>query len=516
MKLLNTISKLVSCIFIVAFFSKCDEPDMFTEDLQSDLTLQMDSAANATIFTPDYSNKSSGLNRRNGRNIASEALISAESTFPGYSAERMVDGSQNTTVGSSHSWTNNQPSGGSLPESVTFFFSSGRTVDLISIYTSTGYVLRDYTIYTQAPGSSSWSTLATVNGNTDVQRIHSFSPMVVRAIKITCRRGPDNQYIYGRLNEVEIYETIAVPSLPNISTINGVLVFNSDEDVAATLDYLEYQYDVYDDAFLAAYGHLSDEVIGDTEESIGHNDEQPYIIFEQQHGISSKRAELSAAEEAYLAATPADSYNPNNNPDNAFFGDDEFRTIVNTQGEVKVGNTFYKFYPDGTYFALSTFSQLLSLRNHKMGEKFPENIPNDIEILGDPVDFIILPPNGQCRLNRKERDDKRNGSWRYDYITSIWNHPWQRRIMAKTKSYKKKNNRWKKRRATISAKVWGTGLKSNNCTHEVFMESSTKQKRRKKVKSKVTTSWRIKAFSGEIESSHTHSKVSSYVNILDW
>ncbi|MEM9391857.1 MAG: hypothetical protein AAGA02_15370, partial [Bacteroidota bacterium] len=262
------------------------------------------------------------------------------------------------------------------------------------------------------------------------------------------------------------------------------------------------------------YGHYSDDDIGDVEELVGFNDEQPYIDFEQQLGLFSKRAELSAAEEVWLELTDADLASPAENPDYSFIQDDEVRTILNVHGEVRVGSVFYKFNADGTYFQIPVhfYPELLQLRGYKEGDAIPEHAV----LKGEKEQMIIFPPSEGCRASKRDRGNERNGNWRYDYITSIWNHPWSSRIMAKTKSYKKKRRRWKKRRATISAKVWGTIQLQSNCTFSQYLESSTKTKRRKKVKKYVTKGGgqKIRAFSGDIHSYHNSSKVQSRINTL--
>ncbi len=62
-------------------------------------------------------------------NYARQAVVSAESTYPGYSVSRIKDGSRTTTVGPSYSWANNFPANGKLPESVFLKFTSLKTID---------------------------------------------------------------------------------------------------------------------------------------------------------------------------------------------------------------------------------------------------------------------------------------------------------------------------------------------------------------------------------------------------
>lgn len=68
-----------------------------------------------------------------------------------------------------------------------------------------------------------------------------------------------------------------------------MLGFGSHASVIQALDYLEFKYEQYDDAFLAQYPGRTDDEIATIEESIGYNDEQSYINFENQYGLYSMR-----------------------------------------------------------------------------------------------------------------------------------------------------------------------------------------------------------------------------------
>ncbi len=457
-----------------------------------------------TYFAPQQSAQSGSLN------YAGEAIVSAESTFPGYSVYKINDGNINTTVGPSYSWANNFPGGGSLPESVFLKFGSLKTLNKVNIYTSSGYELQNYSVLYRSSTNGAWVTLFSITGNTSVFRTHSFTDIAVLEVQIRCELGPNHQYIYGRLNEVELFGPVE-PQLPPISVEYGMLVFNSQSDVIQTLDYLEFKYDQYDDAFLAQYPGLDDDQIAAVEEAIGYNDSRPYIDFELQFGIYSKRRVISAAEESWLASTSSEYPNQFENPDYSFIEDDEVRTIINKYGEVKVGSTYYMFNSDGTYYEVQGlyYNELVALRKIKKGDPLP---PHVTLVDTTPISIIVLPT---CRSSVRYRDFERNGDWRLDHITSIWNHPWRSRLMAKTKSYKKVGSKWKKKRATIGAQVWGN-VKNNNCEGGQFLESSYVEKRRRKVKSFVTSGITIRANSGDVQSYHYSGNVGTFNVSLTW
>ena len=143
-------------------------------------------------------------------NKALNAYASASSTFSGYSASKVNDGSRNTTVGGAYSWTNAHTYGGGLggdgklPEYVQLTFNSSTTVSRINMYSSSGYVIRDYQIqYRNAFGQ--WITVVDQNGNTSVSRTHIINPVSTNAIRLYAEKGPNNQSIYARVNELEVY-----------------------------------------------------------------------------------------------------------------------------------------------------------------------------------------------------------------------------------------------------------------------------------------------------------------------
>ncbi len=134
-------------------------------------------------------------------NLARSATASAQSTFRGYSAARINDGSADTTVGPSTSWAN--AAGSRLPQWVDLSFRSAVNMDQVHLYTSAGYPLRDYDV--QLLSGSQWITVAAVRGNTAAFRVHSFAQRAATRVRILCRSGPNHQTIYARINELEVY-----------------------------------------------------------------------------------------------------------------------------------------------------------------------------------------------------------------------------------------------------------------------------------------------------------------------
>ena len=179
-------------------------------DIMSNVGIEAESlSANEVSVT---SSEVSALVVLQSGNIAGQGLASAQSTFPGYDVNNIKDGDRNTSVGGSYSWANGHTytADGRLPQWVQLAYSSEKTFSKVVLYTSKGYVLKDYDI--QVRSGANWITVASQRGNTSVTRIHSFTPTRGTILRVLSLRGPDNQYVYARINELEVFE-----SAPNLA-----------------------------------------------------------------------------------------------------------------------------------------------------------------------------------------------------------------------------------------------------------------------------------------------------------
>jgi hypothetical protein len=285
-----------------------------------------------------------------------------------------------------------------------------------------------------------------------------------------------------------------------------MLAFNSLADVEKAMDYLEYKYEQYDDAFLAQNPGLSDDQYAALEESLSYNDDKPYIDFENQYGISSKRAQITAAEDLWLETNGDDI---TQDPDTTFVPDDELRTILNRYGELRVGTTYYVFNDDGSYYegGAQYYSEIVALRSLKQNQPLPSHIIKHENTLALPFP--------ECKSGKRSADHQPPNaqSWRFKHVTSIWNFPWGGRIIGKTKSQKKVNGKWKKRRTTIGVQVMGDVV-NTNCEGAAYLESEYKLKKRRKVKAKGKSQIPIKTYSGDVTSFHYSEKVYGFNAIL--
>lgn len=138
-----------------------------------------------------------------GTNYAINAKWSATSTFPGYSTDYAHDGDIHAGL-SGHSWTNNwQPPGLVLPQEVNIDLGALRQFSSINVFTSQGYEIGSYDI--DYWNGKEWANLETVSGNNSGVIRHLFPTVVAQKLRFVVRRGPEAQYIYARLNEVQIF-----------------------------------------------------------------------------------------------------------------------------------------------------------------------------------------------------------------------------------------------------------------------------------------------------------------------
>jgi hypothetical protein len=293
-----------------------------------------------------------------------------------------------------------------------------------------------------------------------------------------------------------------------------MLVFASSTAVVQAMDYLEHRYEQYSDAFASQYQGLTDDQLADIEESTGFNDERPFIDFENQYGISSLRAQITAAEDLWLATTAGDE-TAGTDPDDTYMDEVELRTLVNANGEIKVGSLYYVFLSDGSYYAYSG-SQLSAtyLKSLKPDQPLPSNIKFVDNSYNNSVSAIIP---SDCRLAAKNKAFKYNGNWRYKWKVKASDGPFYAggRAKAVTKSYRKKFGHWQKRKATIGAYVYGHVVDALECSTETDIGGLIVEKRRRKVKSKA---WydNQKVIRDIVIGQFWHSKVPDHIRALTW
>jgi predicted GH43/DUF377 family glycosyl hydrolase len=134
-------------------------------------------------------------------NLALGATATASTTYPGYDAARVVDGSPSTGLGEAHSWANEYMA--PMPQWVQLDFDRPTTFGRVDLYTTSGFELREYRLQIWDGG---WVDCdAPVSGNTNVLRTHRFEPVTTTHLRVLCTSGSDQQPTFARINEIEVY-----------------------------------------------------------------------------------------------------------------------------------------------------------------------------------------------------------------------------------------------------------------------------------------------------------------------
>lgn len=140
-------------------------------------------------------------------NLARRAGVTAtaQSSYSGYSPQHVIDGDRNTTVGPAYSWANAHASGvdGRLPQWLEIDLHTPRSFNRIDLYTSAGYPIKNYDI--EAWNGSTWTVIVSQVDNRATMISHDFAEVTASKVRVVGKRGPDNQYVYVRVNELEIY-----------------------------------------------------------------------------------------------------------------------------------------------------------------------------------------------------------------------------------------------------------------------------------------------------------------------
>ncbi|MBN8468878.1 discoidin domain-containing protein [Corallococcus exiguus] len=142
-------------------------------------------------------------------NLALMGNTSASSTYclgaieNCYSPNRVNDGSRDSTLNGIHSWTN--ANGAALPQWVQVDLGKPYVINQAVVVGSSGGVPQSYLL--EAWNGSAWVTVANVNNNTEVQRVHPFGQVVTSRVRLLGRLGSTEQPGYVRVNEIELYNT---------------------------------------------------------------------------------------------------------------------------------------------------------------------------------------------------------------------------------------------------------------------------------------------------------------------
>ncbi len=238
---------------------------------------------------------------------------------------------------------------------------------------------------------------------------------------------------------------------------SGVLNFNSNVDVTYVIDELERIQEDWNNSFEANFdSSISADELEDMDEKYGFDEEQPLKDFENAFPCyQSLRKQIEDEEEIWLANS-GNNLDINSDPtDNYVTTDEILQTLLNSNSEIKID------------YQLNDLTGLY-------------DVNQDLEITRDATD---------CKSYKRKVKwftPPGTSNTKIKAISSLeGNTPWGGAVDAKTKSYKKRNNRYYKSRAQIFVKLDGNSkVRNNDCTVYQTLTLREKDKKRKKVKVK--------------------------------
>ena len=301
---------------------------------------------------------------------------------------------------------------------------------------------------------------------------------------------------------------------------NNIMVFASIELYNSTIENLETQVDSHNAYFDQLTNGMTDEQADTYAESIGFDEDKPITDFENQHNFCSLRKKLITLENQWLDQQGDGNWDLNTDPDSYYIDDDVERALLNEQSEVLIGTcatgyTLYKFYSWGNvHIPLGDSTEMTNILTQLNNGNYPLSLPINttgpsqttvITILnntslecptitssGGGACFVTADPTNNPALTCKSYV-KDKGEHYFSSTRRIkWKHKMKyagipnpantsQKMKVVTTSYKKKNSRWKRYRATLYSGITGQ-LSDNNCTLATGNTSTGKEKRKKRLK----------------------------------
>ncbi|MDX2304392.1 MAG: hypothetical protein NW226_16420 [Microscillaceae bacterium] len=285
--------------------------------------------------------------------------------------------------------------------------------------------------------------------------------------------------------------------------------------IQQALDYLESEYETWNDSFESQWVHLNDNDYNAKADQLSFDEDRPLKNFETSFGHSSLRAKIETQINAWLNNTSLD---PNTDPENKTGFDDEFlRTLVNDKSEIQVGNSIYLEKP---YYASpgsppaailisisgsnSSLLQTIRSKAYLTGADFSPLGGSGLNANGFQTNIVpgaspgflygksttvgITPylavSGGRSCIGWKRNADRfpYGNNKEYKVVASLRNYFFVPRIAAKTVSYEKKpNGKWGKLRTRLVASISGK-VYNENCGIPTTIPPRRREKRRSRIR----------------------------------
>lgn len=251
--------------------------------------------------------------------------------------------------------------------------------------------------------------------------IKSITLVVLSILAFSCEKEQLQPNISNDTSKVEFRneECDCDVLLSSIESDGQVLYFNAWEDVFATADCLDKLVEDHTVAFEESLGDVSEEEYNQIADDTGFDDYAPLSEKEGEWGITSVRHEINTAVDEWLVAQ-GEALDLATYPDNFPLHGESVRTLINANRQIVVGGQ------------VSTF--------------------DDLPLTGEDDE-----DDDECKTNNRDKQTYTisNGQRQMLVKASVFDWVAFVRAGSTTKSYIRKNNKWKKRRAKIAARISG-------------------------------------------------------------
>lgn len=324
-----------------------------------------------------------------------------------------------------------------------------------------------------------------------------------------------------QINEQQLIETTDVFNdirLVNFSdgtksTGITMLEFSSIEHFENTIIALEALVEEHEDNFLTAWRSLDDDALNAKEEEIGFVDYQPLIDFENAYNIpSSMRQAFEQAESEWLDNKVLDL---STNPSRVYPFDMAEMTLLNADGEVKIGDFFLILTNEG-FIKIDNVdvSTLIRIKEGDLTAYLEPTVTTNIDFDGD------LKSGDDC-ARWKGKDYPHEyvpGSRKVIKHVHFHSYPWKGVSKARITSYIKSGNKWKKYRMNLGV-ANQSYFRDKYCMQSVSMWSGWKYKKKKSIK-EGNSSWgafpQYRAENGESVYGYFNYAGNSPTRVLTW
>jgi len=231
--------------------------------------------------------------------------------------------------------------------------------------------------------------------------------------------------------------------LGNIKVVEGKLAFLDENHFMNVMKHLEQAVELHNEKFESENPNLSPEELDEREDQIGFNPVQPLLDFEQRFNFSSRREFI---EEKIVKWLDNEILDDENDPDDLDMLEEEERTLLNARGEVIIQGT---------------------LRNLIEETQDEESRSGSCYRVKAQSQYYYYGESGNRRFKMKV-------SARKVPVVSYAS------IKTKVIHYKKRGNRWKRRRAQIEVRIQGE-FHDINCSYQRSGANSRGPKNRRRL-----------------------------------